>query len=88
MTDPQDLARRYLALWEEYLTAVLTDPADAPPLWGWAFGRLQPDEQGRDPGSAGGAAPAAGSFDHRVWSVAELAHRLAGGCVRNICADR
>ena len=34
MTDSQDLAHRYLALWEEYLTAVLTDPAGAPPLWG------------------------------------------------------
>ena len=26
MTDAQDLARRYLALWEEYLTALLSDP--------------------------------------------------------------
>jgi len=25
MTDAQDLARRYLALWEEYLTAMLAD---------------------------------------------------------------
>ena len=55
MTDPQDLARRYLALWEEYLTAALADAAGAPPLWGWAFGRPQPDEQGRDPGSAAAA---------------------------------
>ncbi len=30
MTDPQDLARRYLALWEEYLVALLSDPAADP----------------------------------------------------------
>ncbi len=29
MTDAQDLARRYLALWGEYLTALLSDPAGA-----------------------------------------------------------
>src|SRR5271165_6969780 len=37
MTDPQDLARRYLAMWEEYLTALLSDPAAAQ-LWSLAIG--------------------------------------------------
>ena len=38
MTDPQDLARRYLALWEEYLAALLSDPAAAQ-LWSLATRR-------------------------------------------------
>ena len=51
MTDPQDLARRYLALWEEYLAALLSDPS-ATQLWSWLLGDRRPSDPGSNPGAS------------------------------------
>jgi hypothetical protein len=80
MTDPQELARRYLALWEEYLAALLSDPS-ATQLWSSLAGDRRPSdtesEPGSQPGSPPGSAAAAGASDKRSRAVAELARRVA-----------
>ena len=48
MTDPQELARRYLALWEEYLAALLSDPS-ATQLWSSLLGDRRPSDPGSEP---------------------------------------
>jgi hypothetical protein len=75
MSDAKDLARRYLALWEDYLTALLTDPAAQDLLQGWA-----PASKVRDSTSKPetGAAPLAGASGECCSAVAELARRIAG----------
>jgi hypothetical protein len=71
-----ELARRFLALWEEYLTALLADAAEAEPdprLDDAAAGK-----PGAAPGPPAGAAPAAAAPREHDDVVAELARRLAG----------
>src|SRR5579862_8917618 len=77
MTDAQDLARRYLALWEEYLTALLADPPGLGLLWGWTGGAADDGAPAAEAGPEIGAAPAAGPSDERLRAVAEFADRLA-----------
>jgi hypothetical protein len=74
MTDAQDLARRYLALWEEYLTALLTDPAKVDLPHDRALGP-RPDDS--SPGPEAGAAAVAGASGECCSVVAELARRVA-----------
>jgi hypothetical protein len=77
MSDAEDLARRYLALWQEYLTALLSDPAGTELLWGWAFGDRAPHDGGTAAGPAAGAAPVAGASDECRRTVAKLTDRVA-----------
>jgi hypothetical protein len=84
-----ELARRFLALWEEYLTALLSDAAEGeaprrPPAAG-STRRLDPrlDDAAAGkpeaaPGPPAGAAPAAAAPGEHDDVVAELARRLAG----------
>jgi hypothetical protein len=83
-----DLARRFFALWAEYLAALVTDPKMTEQLGRWlafAAGALQNPAPGNaSPGSAGGSAPgstidaatAAGASGERDGAVAELARRV------------
>jgi hypothetical protein len=79
-----DLARRFFALWTEYLAALVTDPKMTEQLGRWlAFGAgaLQNPAPGNaPPGSAPGSAPhaatAAGASGERDGVVAELARRV------------
>src|SRR6516225_6612454 len=88
MTDPEDLARRYLTLWAEYLAALwveigaagppeprhVAEPASA------AASAPAEDGAGASSGEAGpapGAAPAAGAPRRYDDIVAELARRVA-----------
>ena len=88
MTDAEDLPRRYLHLWQEYLTALMTELREPELLELWiavcsAFaGNLPPRdpaavEQAGPPGPSPGAAPAAGASRERDDVMADLASRLA-----------
>jgi hypothetical protein len=84
MTDPEDLARRDLILWAEYLAALLAEAAAAGPLGqGSGAGAVAAasgpaeDAPRRLPGPPAGAAPAAGAPGQRHDVVAELARRMA-----------
>jgi hypothetical protein len=86
--EDEDLARRFFALWTEYLTALATDPKMIEPLGRWlafAAGALQNPAPGNaPPGSAPRSAPrsatdaatAAGASGERDAAVAELARRV------------
>jgi hypothetical protein len=88
MTDALDLARRFLSLWEDYLTALLSHPFEVEVLQGWvkaasawARDRESSEEASNPgPGQAGppaDAAPAPSASGERGEFVAELAGRLA-----------
>jgi hypothetical protein len=88
MSDADDLARRYLHLWQDYLTALMADPRDPELLefwitaWSALAGNPVPHdsavvEQNRLPGSPPGAASATGASCERGDAVANLASRLA-----------
>jgi hypothetical protein len=78
--EDDDLARRFFALWTEYLTALATDPKMIEPLGRWlafAAGALQNPAPGNaPPRSATDAATAAGASGERDAAVAELARRV------------
>ena len=88
MSDAVDLARRFLTLWEDYLAALLSDPARAGVLTPWdqiALARAgdpglrdgpagQPAKQPGSPARAAAVADPPGERDHLV---AELARRIA-----------
>ena len=88
MTDAEDLVCRYLALWQDYVTALLTDLTMPETVQGWAarcserFGDLAPGDQtgrGQLPAAepAAGTATAPGASRERDDAVADLACRLA-----------
>ncbi|HEY3909327.1 MAG TPA: hypothetical protein VGM07_05490 [Stellaceae bacterium] len=81
MSDARDLARRYLALWEDYLTALLSDPGVGAPLWRGLAAADPSSAPLREPvagsGSSAGAAPLSGASGECCRLMAELARRLA-----------
>ena len=88
MTDAPDLARRFLSLWEDYLTALFEHPFEVEVLRGWikVASGLTPDLEASDhsrdqrqeqTGSPADAAPIAGTSGECHDLMAELAGRLA-----------
>jgi len=84
MSDEDDLARRFFALWAEYLAALVADPKMTEAMRHWlavAAGSL-PDATPGDAGAgvpprpASYAATAAGAPGERGAAVAELARRV------------
>jgi hypothetical protein len=85
MSDEDDLARRFVALWADYLSALLADPKTSEPLRRWlaiVAGSLQDPSAGEvptgvpprsPPGPQNDAAAAAGASGERDAAVAELA---------------
>ena len=87
MSDAEDLARRYLHLWQEYLTALMVDPREPKFLEFWiaACSALAENPPPRDPaaveetwppGSSPSAAPATGACRERDDVMADLAAAL------------
>jgi|SRR5712692_9305303 len=83
MSEADDLARRFFALWAEYLAALVSDPKAAAPLRQWfalAAGSLHGAMAGNGaaawPRSTPDAAPAAGASGERDAALAELARRV------------
>ena len=88
MTDAEDLARRYLVLWQDYVAALLADLTTPEVLRHWLADRLEPtghpksgdqSMHERDPGPepAAGTAAAPGPSRERDDALADLACRLA-----------
>jgi len=76
MTDAADLARRFLAAWEDYLTALLAS-ASAAVIRDSGSRDDAADERSRPLGPPAGAAPIGGAPGERNDAVVELADRLA-----------
>src|SRR5947207_2103157 len=88
MSEADDVARRFIALWGDYLTALAADPKMAEPLHRWLglvaaampgspAGDADPSGSNRAPArSPADAAASAGAFGERDAAVAELARRL------------
>src|SRR6266849_98522 len=77
MSEEDDLARRFLALWAEYLAALVADPKMSEPLRRWlAIAAVSLGDAGVPPGSAADAATATGASGERDAAVAELARRV------------
>jgi len=85
MSDADELARRFLGLWADYLAALMSDPAAAELLLRWLSAR--PDgtahagtaDDGAAPSAArpaSGAGAVAGASGERGDVVAELARRV------------
>jgi hypothetical protein len=88
MTDTEELVRRYLALWQEYLTALLAEPEAAMLLRAWIglgsgrHERRSSAEHGADEaaglsGSPAGAASATRPSGECDRLLGEFARRLA-----------
>src|ERR1700685_841030 len=89
MSDADELARRYFALWADYLTALVADPQAAELLQRWIaftgqFAKAAGDHGGEaawppvaPAGSPPHAAAAAGASGERDAAVGELARRVA-----------
>jgi hypothetical protein len=88
MTDAPELARRFLSLWEDYLTALFEHPFEVEVWRGWikAASGLTRDLEASDhsrnqhheqTGSPAHAAPIAGTSGECRDLMAELAGRLA-----------
>src|SRR5258707_14503277 len=83
MSEADDVARRFIALWGDYLSALAADPKMAEPLHRWLglVAATMPGSPAREAGPAGSArspadaAAAAGASGERHASVAELARR-------------
>src|SRR5712671_3558738 len=88
MSEADDVARRFIALWGDYLSALAADPKMAEPLhrWlglaaaampGWPAGEADPSGPGRAPARPpADAAASAGASGERDAAVAELARRV------------
>src|SRR5437870_3548008 len=83
MSEADDLARRFFAVWADYLTALSADPKTIEPLQHWltlAADALRHPAGEADAGarsrSAAGAAAAAGASGERDAALAELARRV------------
>jgi hypothetical protein len=88
MTDAEDLARRYLNLWQDYLTALMADLRGPGLLQIWiaAYSALAGNPPPRDPaaveqarpsGPTAGTAPVAGTSRERDDLMVGAASRLA-----------
>src|SRR5215472_13870960 len=86
MSDEEDLACRYLSLWQNYLTALIADPKEPSfrEFWIAACAALagaplprEPVDPTRPTGSSPSAASATGASLERGDAVANLASRLA-----------
>src|SRR5207248_650323 len=78
MSEAEDLARRFLALWADYLNALMADPNAAEPMRRWlAMMTSSPGFTAGDPARPpAGATAAAGASGEREPAVAELARRV------------
>src|SRR5262249_40296090 len=81
MDDTEDLARRFLALWADYLTALAAEPKTTELLHKWfTLGNPgQPKAPATDTGTAGsaiGAAAVSGTSRERDDAMAELTRRV------------
>jgi hypothetical protein len=84
MSEAEDVARRFIALWGDYLTALAADPKTAEPIRRWLglLAAAMPDPPAREATKAGRArspsraAAAAGPSAGRDDIVAELARRV------------
>jgi hypothetical protein len=76
MSDAADLARRFLAAWEDYLTALLTS-ASAAAIRDSGSRDGAANQRSGPPGPAAGAAPVGGALGERNDALVELAERLA-----------
>jgi hypothetical protein len=76
MSEDEDLARRFFALWEEYLTALAGDPGALEPLRRWLALVAGMVPGNATAGPAGDAAAAAGASGGGEPVVAELARRV------------
>src|SRR5436853_7634057 len=83
MSDTEDVARRFVALWGDYLTALAADPKTAEPVRRWLglIAAAIPDPPAREPDtgrsrSPSHAAAAAGTSPERDPAMAQLARRL------------
>src|SRR5213078_2000363 len=84
MSEADDVARRFIALWGDYLTALAADPKTAEPLHRWLglVAAATPGWPARDADPSGptrapvDAAASAGASGERDAAVAELARRL------------
>jgi hypothetical protein len=88
MSETDDLARRFFALWSEYLTALVSDPKTSEPVRRWfALGlaavagsppNVMPGDalRGAPSRSPTDATPAASASGERDAAVAELARRV------------
>jgi hypothetical protein len=76
MTDAADIARRFLAVWEDYLTALLSG-ATAAVIDDSGSRDDAADKRSAPLGPPVGAAPVGGAPSERVGAVVELADRLA-----------
>jgi hypothetical protein len=99
MTDSEDLARRYLNLWQDYLTALMADLREQEllQLWIAACSALAGNPPPREPnaveqtqpsGPPAGTAPATGASRERDVVMADLASRLARVEVRLAALER
>jgi hypothetical protein len=96
MSEEDDLARRFFALWAEYLAALVADPKMTESLRGWlavvagALPEAAPGDAraGAHPGSAAHAAAAAGASGECDAAVAELARRVDELCERVAALER
>src|SRR5690348_10243815 len=84
MSDADELARRFLAVWADYLTALASNPQNAEIWRRWldlAVPATAADGDGGGPvagaGPAAGAAAAAGALGEHGDAVAELTRRIA-----------
>src|SRR5260221_7694796 len=86
MSEADDVARRFIALWGDYLSALAADPKLAEPLHRWLglVAAAMPGSPAREAGPAGSArspadaAAAARPSGQRDAAVAELAPPLYG----------
>jgi len=84
MSEAEDVARRFVALWGDYLSALAADPKTAEPIRRWLglIAAAIPDPPAREPDTTGRSrspsrpAAAAGASAERDPAVAELARRL------------
>jgi hypothetical protein len=84
MSEADDVARRFIAIWSDYLTALTADPKMAEPLHRWLslVAAAMPGSVAREAGPSGSArSPAdatapAGASGERDAAVADLARRL------------
>ena len=77
MSEADELAQRFLALWTEYLTALAAEPHTVEPLYRWlaALGGVA-DAPRADDRPTTGAAAVAGASDERDDALAELSRRV------------
>jgi hypothetical protein len=76
MSEADDLARRFLALWADYLNALLADPNATEAMRRWLALATPGSPEADIARPSAGAAAAAGASPERDVAVAELARRV------------